>query len=511
MRAGSDPASGLTEDADRLAAAIIAGFLIARLLFAYLLAPGIDESYTLAVARSLSLSYLDHPPLHQWIAHFAALALGEGAAGRLPFIILFAATGWILYRLTRDLFGPRAATIALFSLNVAPFFFASAGSWVVPDGPLLFGLAVAAWALARLFFVSDPDRSRVSGLWLLAGVGLGLAGLSKYSAALSAAGLAAFILLAPKQRRWLRHAGPYVAAAVALAMTLPVFIWNAQHDWASFQFQGARGVPGGGLRPIQFLTMVAGQVIYLLPWIFAPLAAGMADAWRRRSDERRLFLLCLALPPILVFTITPLWGARGLPQWTMPGWFFAFPLMGAWLDERAIDVRALRRWAFISSGVLATVAAVAALQSSTGWLTRLAPIQFGVADPTLEAMDWRGLRDAPAFNPRPAFVVAAKWSDAGKIALALGPDIPVFVISGDPRGWAFVSGGAALLGRDGVLVVRTGDLPAELAAAASAFRSVGEPQSWTLTRNGQREVELALVPVKGLTRELPIPYPVAPR
>jgi hypothetical protein len=195
----------------------------------------------------------------------------------------------------------------------------------------------------------------------------------------------------------------------------------------------------------------------------------------------------------------------------MPGWFFAFPLMGAWLDERATDVRTLRRWACISSGALATVAAVATLQSSTEWLTRLGPIQFGVADPTLEAMSWRGLRDAPAFSPRPGFVVAAKWSDAGKIALALGPDIPVFVISGDPRGWAFVSGGAALLGRDGVLVVRTGDLPAELAAAASAFQSVGESQSWTLTRNGRREVELALVPVTGLTRELPFPYPVAPR
>ena len=505
------PASGSSKDADRLAIAIIAGFLVARLLVAYLIAPGIDESYTLAIARHLSLSYLDHPPVHQWIAHFAALALGEGIAARLPFIILFAATGWILYRLTRELFGPRAATIALFSLNVAPFFFASAGSWVVPDGPLLFGLAIVAWALAQLFFVSRPDRSPVWGLWLLAGVGLGLAGLSKYSAALSASGLAAFILLAPKQRRWLRHPAPYVAAAVALAMTAPVFVWNGQHGWASFQFQGARGAPGGGLRPIQVLAMALGEIVYLLPWIFAPLVAGMAEAWRRRSDERRLFLLCLALPPILVFTITPLWGARGLPQWTMPGWFFAFPLMGAWLDERVTDVRTLRRWAFISSGVLATVAAVATLQSSTGWLTRLAPIQLGVADPTLEALDWRDLRDAPAFNPKPAFVISAKWSDAGKIALALGPDIPVFVISGDPRGWAFVKGEGALLGRDGLLVVRTADLPAELAAAASVFQSVGEPQSWTLTRNGYREVELALVPVKGLTRELPIPYPVAPR
>ena len=510
MQTGMDRALGPTEDADRLAAAIIAGFLVARLLFAYLLGPGIDESYTLAIARNLSLSYFDHPPLHQWIAHFAALALGEGVAARLPFIILFAATGWILYRLTRDLFGPRAATIALFSLNVAPFFFASAGTWVVPDGPLLFGLAIAAWALSRLFFLTSPDRSPVWGLWLLAGVGLGLAGLSKYSAALSVAGLAAFVLMAPKQRRWLGHPAPYVAAAVALAMTAPVFIWNAQHGWASFQFQGARGAPGGGFRPIQVLAMALGEIAYLLPWIFAPLIAGLAAAWRRRSDERRLFLLCLALPPIVLFTITPLWGARGLPQWTMPGWFFAFPLMGAWLDERAIDIRALRRWAFISSGALAAVAAVTVVQSSTGWLTRLSPIQRGVADPTLEALDWGGLREAPAFDPRPAFVVSAKWSDAGKIALALGPDIPVFVISSDPRGWAFVRDGAALLGRDGVLVARTADLPAALTAAGPAFQSVGAPQSWTLTRNGYREVELALAPVKGLTRVLPIPYPVAP-
>ena len=335
--------------------------------------------------------------------------------------------------------------------------------------------------------------------------------MSKYSAALSAAGLAVFILLAPKQRRWLGHPGPYVAVAVALAMTAPVFIWNAQHGWASFQFQGARGAPGGGLKPIQFLTMALGEIVYLLPWIFAALAAGIVDAWRQRSDDRRLFLLCLALPPIVVFTITPLWGARGLPQWTMPGWLFAFPQMGAWLDERSIDVRTLRRWALISSGTLAAVATVVTVQGATGWLSRLAPIPTGVADPTLEAMDWRGLRDAPAINPRPAFVVSAKWSDAGKIALALGPDVPVFVISGDPRGWAFVKSGGALLGRDGVLVARTVDLPPELAAAASFFHSVGEPQSWTLTRNGYPEVELALVPVKGLTRELPIPYPVAPR
>ena len=206
---------------DRLALAILLGFFAARLLFAFTIGLGIDESYTIAISRRLSLSYFDHPPLHLWIAHFAALAFGENVAARVPFVALFFATGWIAYRLASGLFGPRAALIALFALNVTPFFFASAGSWIVPDGPLLFGLAMAALAAARLFFQDAVDEALAWRLWLLIGVGLGLAGLSKYSAALTAGGLAAFVALSPKQRRWLKHPAPYVSAIVALAMVTP--------------------------------------------------------------------------------------------------------------------------------------------------------------------------------------------------------------------------------------------------------------------------------------------------
>ena len=142
---------------NRLALAILIGFFVARLVFAFTLGLGIDESYTIAISRRLYLSYFDHPPLHLWIAHFAALAVGENAVARAPFVALFFATGWIYYRFASELFGPRPALIALFALNVTPFFFASAGSWIVPDGPLLLGLAVAALAATRLFFPNSPD------------------------------------------------------------------------------------------------------------------------------------------------------------------------------------------------------------------------------------------------------------------------------------------------------------------------------------------------------------------
>jgi hypothetical protein len=492
-------------DNDRLALAILAGFLVARLVFAFSLGLGIDESYAIAISRRLDLSYFDHPPLHLWVAHFAALALGEDVAVRAPFVALFFATGWIAYRLISGLFNPEAALIALFALNVTPFFFASAGSWIVPDGPLLLGLALAALAAARLFFAETPDDASAWRLWLVVGVGLGLAGLSKYSAVLSAGGLAAFVIVSPNQRHWLKHPAAYAASAVALAMIAPVILWNARHGWASFEFQGERGLPGGGLRPAQFATMVLGQIAFLSPWIFAPLVAGLASAIRQRTDERRLFLLCLSLPPIALFTLTPLWGGRGQPHWTMPGWFFAFGLMGVWLKQLNVSAAVLRRAASASSVLLAAIVGVAILQASTGLLTE----GTRLSDPTLEAFAWSDLRKAPIFDPPPSFVVATKWSDAGKIALALGPQTPVFVLSNDPRGWAFLDDSASFVGQSGVIVTQAADLKNALGVAEPYFVALGKPQFQSLARNGRGAVALALIPAHGLTRSLPMPYPGA--
>ncbi len=127
-----------------------------------------------------------------------------------------------------------------------------------------------------------------------------------------------------------------------------------------------------------------------------------------------------------------------------------------------------------------------------------------------EAFAWRDLRDAPALRPAPAFVLADKWSDAGKIALALGPGVPVFVVSDDPRGWAFVAGGDGLVGRDGVLIARESERARAEGEAAPLARSLGPPQDFALLRDGEPAIDLVLIPVHGLTRQLPLPYPGAP-
>ena len=240
------------------------------------------------------------------------------------------------------------------------------------------------------------------------------AGLSKYIGALAPLGLLAFLAISPSERRWFRHSAPYVAAMLAGLIVLPVFVWNAQHGWASFVFQGSRGLASGGLKPLGVLRVALGQIAFLSPWLFLPLVAGIVSGLRRWRDGRRLFLLCLSLPPIALFTAAPLWIDKGQPHWAMAGWFFAFPLMGAWAQDISVPVRSLRRYAAtLSVALLAVLTAGAVVEARTGWLWRLLPA--GTTDPTLEVLDWSGLAKAPLPSALAVFrhlhAVAGRWQD----------------------------------------------------------------------------------------------------
>jgi 4-amino-4-deoxy-L-arabinose transferase-like glycosyltransferase len=493
------------------AIAIILAFAVARCGFDLSLGFGVDEAYTLTVARRLAWSYFDHPPLHQWIAHFAALALGEGPFARLPFVALFAFTGWLIFALTRDLFGAGAGLWAIFALNVTPFFFASAGAWIVPDGPLLLALAAAAFLLSRLFFA---PRANAWILWLAAGLCLGLAGLSKYNAIFVALGLVLFLALSPRQRHWFLHPAPYCAGLIALAMVAPVFYWNAENHWVSFRFQGGRAALAGHWRATQVATMALAEIALLSPWIAAPLIGGLFAAAQRAArgedDGRRLFLLSLALPSIIVFTLTPLWGARGLPHWPMPGWLFAYPLLGAWLAEKRMNPRALRAWAIGSAALLAFLTVIVVAQADSAWLTRAMPSLAGGLDPTLETLSWSALRDAPALRgpSERTFIVATKWSEAGKIAQSLGPGRPTLVFSDDPRGFAFLDDPARFVGEDAVIIVAQKRLQQTIAALTPYFANLDPPQSLSLGRAGLDEIDLSLIPAHRLIRAYPLPYPL---
>src|ERR1019366_4606950 len=112
----------------------------------------------------------------------------------------------------------------------------------------------------------------------------GLALLSKYLGVFVFAGVGLFLLTSRPHRRWLGTPGPWLGALLAALVFMPVVVWNAQHGWASFAFQGRRGLRKAF--HIEWLLQdIGGQIGYLLPWIAVPLICVLVRALTRERAE----------------------------------------------------------------------------------------------------------------------------------------------------------------------------------------------------------------------------------
>ena len=436
----------------RALAALIAASTALRLLMAWALGLGIDESYMVAAGRQFHLGYFDHPPLSWWMATAASNLTGSDAAWvvRLPFIAIFALSTWLLWRLTARLFDENSATWAALAFNLAPVFGVTTGGWVLPDGPLICALLAAALCL-----VEALENGRISW-WLTAGLAAGLALLSKYSAGLVLLGALAALLTQPAHRVWLSRPQPYLAALLALLMFSPVLAWNAGHGWASFAFQGDRAA-AARFQPFGPLRVFAGEALFLLPWIWF----GLILVWLRGlragpANPRSWLLCCLASGPILLFAVVSLWSRNTLFHWASPGYLFLFPLLGAALAKYP---RA-RIWAKATAILVCALLLLVAGEIRLGWLARLDP-RLQAAE--LQAVDWTPLRATLAARGLLATSVAAtNWADAGKIDYALGGNPVVFCLNKDSREYGFLP--APRPGQD-LLIVAPRQTPAQIAAA----------------------------------------------
>jgi 4-amino-4-deoxy-L-arabinose transferase-like glycosyltransferase len=453
--------------AGRLLVLILSGLLL-RLLFAAALGLGIDESYMVAAGRRPQLGYFDHPPFAWWLAWGAAHLAGSEAAVvvRLPFILLFALTTWLTYRLTAVLFDRPAGLWAAIVANLVPVIGITSASWVLPDGPLDAGLLGAALCLAEAL----PAAGRAAWAWWLgAGLCAGLALLSKYSALLTIVGALVFLVSEPAGRRWLRRPHPYAAAAVAVVLFLPVLVWNARHGWISFRFQAGRAI--GHFAPFGPLAALGGAALYFLPWIWLPLlGCGFAALRRGPSDRSGWLCVCLAAPPIVFFTVVSLW-SQVLFHWAAPGYLMLVPLFGRALERLHRGGRPVGRWAGATAIVVLLATGLVAGEVRYNWLPQAVWLSVLGKDPLIDTVDWTSLRDALAVRgliARPNLAVAAiRWLDAGKIDYALGGRLPVLCLGPDPRQYGFAAPLADYAGDD-ALIVAPGRSLAEIEAQFGA-------------------------------------------
>ena len=464
-----------------------------RLVWAASLGPGNDEAYHYLFTVHPDWSYFDHPPMLALIERVGPALLGGSTtpfALRLGFIGLFAGSTWLIYRIGERLYGPTAGVFAAFALNVTAYHTAAASTFALPDGPLLF-----FWLLTLDRLVAAFDRPEKLGAWAGVGVAWGCALLSKYHAIFLPAGALLYLVAEPGARRVLTRPGPYLAAGLGVILFAPVLIWNAQHEWASFAFQGARAVGGLLPRPDLLLTAIGLTSLYLFPWIWLALVVILVRGLRRFREVAApdRFLLCQAIPSLAAFTLVACF-RRVLPHWTLVGYLALLPMLGRLWEERWRADPATMRRRLIAMAAVPLVAGLfmvaqfrfGIVQQGARWGLPLVPTR---ADPTVDLYGWdqvaaeldrRGL-----LQRRDTFLFTQSWYYSGQLAYATRRSgLPVLCYNHhDARSFAFWSRPEQWVGRDGLLI-SVNDRETEPSCYDRFFARIEPVAAFPITRAG---------------------------
>lgn len=310
----------------RLALAIVLGAAALRLALGALLPLVADETYYWEWSRRLAAGYFDHPPAIALLIRGGTLLLGDTRLGvrLLPQLAALVAVLGSLVLARRLGAGERVHHVALVVASLP-----LAGAMVVatPDAPLLAALTLALLAIDAAVRARRARAARA--WWLAAGLGLGLAFASKYTAVLLPFAVLVAFATHPALRRQLARPGPYLGVAVALAVVTPVLLWNSRHEWISFTFQLHHGLGGArGSALLRELAYVGALALLASPVLFVLLAGAVGRALRARLSPEAYLLAVVATVWTGFFALSAL-RHRVEPNWAAPAFIAAVPLLAA--------------------------------------------------------------------------------------------------------------------------------------------------------------------------------------
>ena len=268
------------------AAILLAAFLL-RMVYAHSLPLNVDEEWQLDLARTISLDpdRLNLPLGHAHMNHGMGIPymlaildwLGGGSAILIRVVFAMLNTSGLLavYLLAARFFGRRAALIAV-ALGAID-------QHLVAGGPLFQAtnhLFLVAWPLLAADRAVERMRHRD---WLLFGLAVGLAWNFYQLTALVLPAVAVYLVASRRLGQVVRQPGPYLGAAMAVALVAPNLAWDLMHQAPTAGYILQKGT-SLGLTPRFFL-------LYLEPLILWPV-----EAWRVALLEGDVFRMVSQVP-----------------------------------------------------------------------------------------------------------------------------------------------------------------------------------------------------------------------
>ncbi len=378
-----------------------------------------DEAYYFQWSEHLAPSYFSKGPgiaLAMWLSTHLFGATEFGVRALSPLLSL--GTSLLLAGLARRLYSESVAVWTVLLMNCTPIF--NAGSLVMTIDPL----SIFFWAAALFTFWLALEKSPAfSAWWPLTGALIGCGFLAKYTNAMQLLSILLLLAATPKHRSELRRPGFAALLAVFALFTIPVLVWNAQHDWITLRHLGERGglSDGPSFHPTEFLVYLGLHFGVYSPLIFGAMLFAFPWSWKKaRVHFKPRFLLAFTLPLFALYFILALKHA-GQPNWTAPAVISLAVLTVACWQELAAE----RKWARTFAVAALAFGGVMSLITVDSEMLRRAglPLSYD-RDPSARLRGWRTAAESietlrkkfESEHGQPVFLIANKYGTAASLA-----------------------------------------------------------------------------------------------
>lgn len=372
---------------------------IVRGLIAAFIELGNDEVYYINYALFPDWSHFDHPPMVGFVIQLFSLDLlfQDEFFIRLGSIVFGSINTYLIFLIGKKIKNEITGLFAALLFTASIYCFIIAGTFILPDTPQLI-----FWLLSLYFLLNALPAKHFSKFekinLILAGIMIGLAMLSKYTAVFLWLGAGLYILFF--NVKWLKKKELYISVILSFIFFLPVLIWNYNNDFMSFTFQSERvDVSDSLIRFDYFLTELSGQIFYNNPVNFAIILVAIIALLKGKkfiSPDNKRILLFISLPLIIVFLIFSLFRST-LPHWTSPGYLGLILISAAYLEDiyskKKVFIPLIIKFSVFFLGIIVILGF---FQINYGLLYRAQennPGELGKNDVTLDLYGWDQLKD----------------------------------------------------------------------------------------------------------------------
>jgi len=277
-----------------------------------------DELMALEDARHLAWGYVQYPPLTAFFGRIALALFGTSLVGFRFFAALVQALALLLTGLMAKEFGGNKWAQIVAALAGVPFCLGAGALMQYISFDYICWVFVA-YAMVRLLKSGNPRW------WLAVGAGIGLGMMAKYTMGFFALGVVAGVLFTPA-RKFLRSGWSWLGVLLSIAVFLPNFLWQWQHNFVSLDF----------LRFLHLRDVGAGQTDWFLPGqlevtlLAFPLAvAGVCFCLFLPQEKSWRPLAWMYLVPLAL-----LFALRGRDYYLAPAYPMLYAAGAVWLEQK---------------------------------------------------------------------------------------------------------------------------------------------------------------------------------